>query len=361
MGYSWFVSGLTHLERERAFLGYTVYSNMSGDAVYLVDMDGKVAHRWAAPAGTKVFYGHLLENGNLLTNCTNGSEIGEPAGPRTAVVADLDWDSKVVWHHTDPLLHHAHCRLENGNTMLIATDILDAELSREVLSAGGGTPAPLEIWSESLWEVTPQGKVVWEWNARDHLDFEAYAIPRTEGPDAAAGGRRSREWLHLNAVEEIPGGDMIMSYNTISTLVIVDRSTGAVKWRKAPETSSQHNPTWLPQGSVLVFDNGSRRNSSRVIEIDHDKNEVTWEYTGSPRDAFFSMNVSGSQRLPNGNTLITEGRSGRLFEVTPERDIVWEYINPFECIHRGQRSRAVFRSYRYAADSPEIRNRVPAP
>jgi hypothetical protein len=149
-----------------------------------------------------------------------------------------------------------------------------------------------------------------------------------------------------------------MSYNTLSTLVIVDRATGAVKWRWADQTSSQHNPTWLENGRVLVFDNGSRRNYSRVIEVDRASSEIAWEYTGKPRDSFFSMNVSGAQRLPNGNTLITEGRSGRLFEVTPDGTVVWEYINPSVCTHRGQRSRAVFRAYRYGVDSPEIGGRV---
>ena len=60
---------------------------MSGDAVYLIDMKGEVVHRWLPDAGSKFFYGQLLPNGNLLTNITDGTEIGEPAGPRTAVVA----------------------------------------------------------------------------------------------------------------------------------------------------------------------------------------------------------------------------------------------------------------------------------
>jgi hypothetical protein len=114
----------------------------------------------------------------------------------------------------------------------------------------------------------------------------------------------------------------------------------------------------LANGNILVFDNGASRNHSRVIEFVPETQEIVWEYTGAPPDSFFSFNISGAQRLPNGNTLICEGRSGRMFEVTQECEIVWEFINPLVVDRVGQPSRQVFRAYRYAADSPEIGNRV---
>src|SRR5688500_13518436 len=110
MGYSMFVSGLTHHDEKQAFPGFTLFSAMSGEAMYLVDMQGQLVHKWDPPPGTKFFYGDLLANGNLLTNITDGSEIGEPAGPRTALVAEMDWGGRVVWSIGDPVLHHAHCR-----------------------------------------------------------------------------------------------------------------------------------------------------------------------------------------------------------------------------------------------------------
>jgi hypothetical protein len=141
--------------------------------------------------------------------------------------------------------------------------------------------------------------------------------------------------------------------------MIIDKSTGNVKWRMNGNiTNNQHNPTMLANGNILVFDNGGIRNHSRVLEIVPETQEIAWEYTGSPPDSFFSFNISGAQRLPNGNTLICEGRSGRLFEVTQEKEVVWEFINPLVVDRVGQHSRQVFRAYRYAADSPEIGNRI---
>ena len=95
---------------------------------------------------------------------------------------------------------------------------------------------------------------------------------------------------------------------------------------------------------MLVFDNGnvdvdtnprhvSSRPNSRVLEINPLDMSIAWEYNAEksnrPIWSFFSHYISGAQRQPNGNTLICEGANGRIFEVTPNGEIVWEYVNPF--------------------------------
>ena len=95
----------------------------------------------------------------------------------------------------------------------------------------------------------------------------------------------------------------------------------------------QHDPTLLDNGNILIFDNGwhaltAPTPASRVIEVDPRTNQIQWEYKTKPGWDFFSAFISGAQRLPNGNTLICEGMTGRLFEVTYEGELVWEYTNP---------------------------------
>jgi hypothetical protein len=119
----------------------------------------------------------------------------------------------------------------------------------------------------------------------------------------------------------------------------------------------------------LVFDNGGaagygaanpaapsgigsvRRASSRVLEINPVTFEKIWDYSlgGAESYRFFSHYVSNAQRLPNGNTLINEGADGRIFEVTPNREIVWEYINPFSSAATPPTNR-VYRAYRIPYD-----------
>jgi hypothetical protein len=80
-----------------------------------------------------------------------------------------------------------------------------------------------------------------------------------------------------------------------------------------------------------------------------------WKYEARPGWDFFSYFISGAQRLPNGNTLICEGMTGRLFEVTREGEIVWQYVNPFfDEDERFGRVNLVFRAYRYGPDFPGL-------
>jgi hypothetical protein len=96
------------------------------------------------------------------------------------------------------------------------------------------------------------------------------------------------------------------------------------------------------------------RDYSRVLEIDPLTLELVWQYKAAEGGGatlpaenyrFYSGYISSAQRLPNGNTMITEGSNGRLFEVTPDHELVWEYISPY--FDQNQSNNMVYRSYRY--------------
>ena len=81
--------------------------------------------------------------------------------------------------------------------------------------------------------------------------------------------------------------------------------------------------------------------------------EIVWIYEtdGYANLRFFSKSMGTQQRLPNGNTLICEGMTGRVFEVTYEGEMVWEYVNPFYGPdERFGNANRLFRAYRYDAD-----------
>ena len=65
------------------------------------------------------------------------------------------------------------------------------------------------------------------------------------------------------------------------------------------------------------------------LEFDPLTQEPVWAYEGSEDNGFYTELCGSSQRLPNGNTLITESEAGRAFEVTADLGIVWEYVSPF--------------------------------
>ncbi|MFI5266943.1 MAG: aryl-sulfate sulfotransferase [Chloroflexota bacterium] len=351
MGYSPFrPTGTTHHDRTRAFRGYTLFTSSSGDTTYLIDMEGELVHRWQPPAPLRPYYGYLLPDSHLLLRCSTGSEAW-PYGGASSAVVELDWQGHVLWQYQHPALHHDHCRLRNGNTLVLFWEELPGELASRVQ---GGAPAGEErLLGDGLWELTPAGEIAWEWHASDHLDPVADAICPLE---------KRHEWSHANAVEELPDGNLLLSFRQLDTIAVVERASGRFLWKWGRGVvSHQHDPNPLPNGNVLLFDNGTHgldMPRSRAIEVNPRSGEIVWEYHGTPKISFFSPHISGVQRLPNSNTLICEGGPGRLFEVTPDGEIVWEYVNPFAFLHRGEMGTSVFRAHRYAADSPQLGGRL---
>ena len=145
-----------------------------------------------------------------------------------------------------------------------------------------------------------------------------------------------------------------MSFRNISTVLIIDKKTGKIAWKLGWDViARQHDPSMLENGNILIFDNGERRRNdvrvfSRVVEINPVSDQIVWEYSDHPYYNFYSPRISGARRLPNGNTLITEGMFGRMFQVTPSKEVVWEYINPYwDHGADGAENNGVFRSTWY--------------
>ncbi|MDR2923209.1 MAG: aryl-sulfate sulfotransferase [Treponema sp.] len=258
---------------------------------------------------------------------------------------------------------------------------------------------------DKIIEVNWEGKIIWEWRANEHFDEFGFddaarkAIYNNPGLHGEAGG----DWMHINSLSKLgpnkwyDGGDkrfhpenIIIDGRNTNTLNIISRETGKVVWKLGPGFDGneqekkigwiigQHHlhmiPKGLPgEGDLLVYDNGgfggygdpnpgsvdgtnnALRDYSRVLQIDPVTLEIKWQYTPveaghnlfTDASKFYSSYISAAQRLPNGNTLITEGSDGRLFEVTPDHEIVWEYINPYYAALPGRgRLNMVYRAYR---------------
>jgi outer membrane protein assembly factor BamB len=152
----------------------------------------------------------------------------------------------------------------------------------------------------------------------------------------------SGDYFHTNAVtmldeaaaEElsgVPGRQVMLSMRELGAIGLLDLDREVFTWALRGSWLGQHDPDLLPNGNILLFDNFGHFGAggiSRVIEFDPKTYEVVWSYTGDEDRPFYSAVRSAQERLPNGNTLITESDGGRLLEVAPDGAIVWEYINP---------------------------------
>jgi hypothetical protein len=179
--------------------------------------------------------------------------------------------------------------------------------------------------------------------------FEAFANssdPRFAirlSQDTAAAKTSFGEYLHCNSARVIDertarqfpfarAGQVCISMpHYESFLALLDPAERRFVWVTGGAWRYQHDPDFLENGHILLFDNCGNQGPggfSRVLEIDPQSGGTVWSYRGTTNDILQSGKRSGQQRLPNGNTLITESDAGRLLEVTVRGDVVWEFVNP---------------------------------
>ena len=180
---------------------------------------------------------------------------------------EVDWQGRVLWEVKHPEHHHDGIRLKNGNIMLLCATELPAAIVRQVKGGRPGTEFDGgKMLADYLVEMTTGGDIVWEWRSWEHLD------PAEDVLTAVQDVRD--EWTHGNTISETPDGDLILSFRNISTVIMVERGSGRIKWKLgAPPLSGQHAPHILANGHMLLFDNGPHRLDetfpfSRVLEIE---------------------------------------------------------------------------------------------
>ena len=123
-------------------------------------------------------------------------------------------------------------------------------------------------------------------------------------------------------------GMALISILELDLVCFVDLENETIVWAESDLWRRQHQPTVLDNGNILVLNNHATEYTSSVFEFDPVSKERVWYY-GAETGNFFRTDTCGTgQRLPNGNTLITESDPGRSFEVTPDKTIVWEWISP---------------------------------
>jgi hypothetical protein len=346
----------------KAYGGYTLFAQHASTDVWLIDMRGRIIHRWPmeTPLGGDE---RLLPNGNLLRI---NKTFREPSGAMGSVgerLLEVDWEANVVWEHRNPTMHHDFYRFQNGNTLINTHVRVPPEIVKKVKGGFSKSRKNGEIWGSGFQEITPEGKVAWEWIGHEHLDPEL---------DTVCPICPLSIWGYVNGVAVYPNGDIVASFRDLNSIMIIDRKTSGIKWRWGSNClGHQHNPLVLDNGNVLVFDNGFHRlfpeeymdnfsieSNSRVLEVDPKTDKVVWVYEDEDIFRFYSPFASSAERLPNGNTLICESSKGRIFEVTHEKEIVWDFVNPFY-MKKGRMglSNYIFRAHRYGYDFPGFAGR----
>lgn len=342
-------TGLLYDDPTRSTPGYVLICPVEGREAFLLAPDGSVAQSWQRGMGMTNWC-YLLPNGHLISNehCENRKGVALTVSGR---IREYDPKGRVVWSHDDPYQHHDARRLEDGAIYAAFSELSAAE---RVAVPGGipGSETEGGPYGEVIRQVNEAGDVVWEWDFRT-LDAQRYPIYRN-----------ANRWSygHTNTVCPIPNGQVLISCKNLNLLFIIDQASDQIVWEYQNDAlSGQHDAQMLENGNILVFANGSYAadlHHSEVWEIDPARKEIVWRYVAKDdATSFFSPHMSGAQRLPTGNTLICEGNKGCIFEVSPEGEILREFVSShFATSSSFGQTNWLFRARWYAEDAPEIRN-----
>ena len=341
--------------------GYVFAINNGGTQTHLLNKSGQKVYSWSfeSKLGNDIEW---MSNGNLLGIFKPAEELPFSFGGYGGILRELRPNGNTLWEYTQAdangLLHHDVLALPNGNVLSMIWERIEPAAAQAM-----GADVTYPIYPEKIVEIDPTtNEIVWQWRAVDHL-------VQNHNPEAANFGnpseqphkidinyqlREDGDLMHANGLAYDAEKDLIfMSVNFYSEVWVIDHSqdtdattaaAGDLLYRFGNPTAfgdtqnprlfhNNHHPHLIQEnGTILLYNNGSNRDQSEVIELRLPQNpnlssgtyiapEVVWSYTHP--DLFFGK-ISGAVRLPNGNTLICEGDYG-YWEVTPEGEIVWQY------------------------------------
>ncbi len=315
------LSGLHIYNADKIAPGYYLYEGK------LMDIKGEIIKKW-----NSTFAGIIDKNGDYYAQKYYESPVW----------GRYSWNDSVIWEKNLPIHHEIFLTPEN--TILTFT--------KEVHEYQGR-----KVEFDLILEFDKNGTQISKWSTWDNLEtlqefhrslqLEQPPTPGFPEPDkknqSIWGG--DYDFYYLNSITLVPNnslqgtypafnpGNWIVSLKYGSIILILDKDTKKVLWATADDQipdklDGQHTPIMNPEGNIFVFDNGKTRGWSRVILIDSLTFKILWEYkTKNPRN-FFSSEQGSVQLLPNSNLLITEGEKGKALELTPEKEIVWEFYHP---------------------------------
>jgi len=358
--------------------GTTLYGPNGSRFTYLRDLNNNLVNTWTSTRNGG-YAQYMMPDGSLYRSVTTGTSFN--GGGAQGMIQKLSWTGTVQWEYTysstTVRAHHDFCVMPNGNVLLIAWE---SKTAAQCVAAGLNHSSSL--WPDHIVEVQPTGStggvIVWEWHFWDHLvqDYDPtkanYGVVANHPELLNINvGSTSGDWMHVNSINFNPQrNEIVFSSHNLDEVYVIDHSTTTAeaaghtggargkggdilyRWGRASNygvTSSAqvfdvvHCGVWVPQGvpgagNIMAFNNREGTNASMIVEIvppmDGSGNYVltpgsaygptspTWSYAAS---GFYSNHLGGCQRLPNGNTIISESTSGNLFEVNSAGVVQWTY------------------------------------
>jgi hypothetical protein len=349
----------------KTFDGFTLYTTTEASRATLIDMRGQTVHEWALPfskawsrpphirfpladALLNWFGCHLFPNGDLLAIYHTDADTPYGYG-----LVKLDRDSKLIWAYPDRV-HHAVDVAEDGTLYTLSQKL-------EIKPPAGMESLPGPYIADSLVVLSPDGRELKNIPILELFRNSPYALmvsliakslaPNSQSPGdefspppitIAAQGSSSDpfskgDYIHANSVRVLSralaskfplfkAGQVLISLRNLDLVAVVDTDARSVVWAARGIWRLQHDPEFLKNGHLLLYDNSGSSKGCRILEYDPVTQAIPWAYENATP---FRAEYRGmKQRLPNGNTLILDPDHLRIFEVTLDKELVWESFCP---------------------------------
>lgn len=322
---------------EKAWFGYYLYSSTSSypfPVAHLINCYGRIIHSWS----NSINQPPVEDNPPNFLRGWNHVAV-DKAGSLFCIIPlhsliKLDKYSNLLWEARISA-HHDLAYSENGDLFVLTESprfhygdrdkflFLDNEIT--VLNSSG------EILRQySIYEILQNSRILQKIievavRERQHSLFQEYQnidlnVKAFLETSRYTGSKREAlkqlrqlpgspcDLLHTNSLAILGAhpsglwkkGNVLISLRNLNLIVVLDLDKGSVVWFWGRGVlSGQHQPSALPNGNVLIFDNGANVGRSRLLEVNPVHNSISWEYYGSPMESFFSALAGGCELLPN--------------------------------------------------------------
>ncbi|MBW2286524.1 MAG: aryl-sulfate sulfotransferase [Deltaproteobacteria bacterium] len=341
-------NGITLNDPARAWPGINLYTSGHEPVAILMDMEGRELHRWkfeyrdAFPDSIWVDHpntawwrrAYLYPNGDLLAIVEGFALL------KLDKNSELLWASPVSAHHDLDIRPNGDIYVLTREASIIPRVNPEDPVLEDFITIL--RPDGTEKQKVSLLEAFESSKFVNLYRSQNRNHGDLFHTNSLEVLD----DRLSKRMPAFRAER------ILISMNNLSVIAVVDLDQQRVEWAVKGGSRGQHDPKILDDGHLLLFDNRSTPGVSKVLEFDLSKGRTVWQYRGTKQHPFFSKHLGTAQRLPNGNTLITESESGRAFEVSHDKRIVWEFFNPHRAGENDRYIATIFELLRLPLDFP---------
>ena len=315
-----------------------------------MDAHGTILHKWRMDPrgifpdslderkiGRRYIHGsHVLPDGDLLVN------FGQVGTVRVNSCGEVQWRLAVRSHHSIE-------RAADGSFWVSGSSQKPRLTTPDHPDGFPGLKRP--VYQEPILHVRPDGQILDSLNVLDVLytnGLERY-IPRAFHPQAVDTPPETKDITHTNDVEplgplmadEYPlfeEGDLLVSVRNLNLVFVVTPEDEVVKWHTDDPFLLQHDPDFIGDGWIGIFDNasdftvrGAMLGGSRIVAVQPHTDSVEVRFPTPNSEPFYTAEQGKWQQLKNGNMLLTESQAGRVVEVAPSGETIWEWVHaPYE-------------------------------